>query len=143
MFKMRAFPMLLPLAALLALPVTGMAEETVQGIINGYGCTVKGETCPTKRTDPHLAMEREFVLLTSGGDYYLMPNVPRDTKVRYVLMHAQVTGTMDNKHDAIYVDVLKIKRGDSYKTVWSKEWAMMERQRLFREEGAPGPALSE
>lgn len=134
--------LVLPLVALLALPLTGFAGQ-VTGIINGYNCTKADKTCPTDRTDPHLALEPDFVVLTSGGDYYLMPNVPRDSKVRHVLKEVKVTGDIDKQHQAINVDELKVKRDGGYETVWSEKWAMEERKRIYEETGTPGPGMAQ
>lgn len=134
---------LLPLGLLLAAPLAVQAGETITGVINGYGCAAKGETCPADRNDPHLALERDFVIMTSGGGYYLMPNIPRDTKVRHALEQAQVMGDVNKKFGSIDVDVLKVKRDGEYRTVWSKEWAMQERERIYGEGEPPGPGMAQ
>jgi hypothetical protein len=52
----------------------------------------EGKTCPVDRLDPHIALERDFVLQKPNGDYMFLPNAPRTVKVRHVLSDVEVTG---------------------------------------------------
>ena len=89
---------------------------SVTGQINGYGCAHEGHSCPTESSDPHLALEPDFVLLKADGDYLFMSNVPRDVKVRHALEQVTVNGDVNEKLNNIDVDEFKV--GD--KLVWSK-----------------------
>jgi hypothetical protein len=110
------------------LAATSVHADTRYGRINGHHCAHGGETCPLDRLDPHLALERDFVLQTPEGTYYFMPNLPRDVKIRHVLAQARVTGSLDPRYKTITVDELKVKEDGSFNVVWSQakqaeEWA--------------------
>lgn len=101
--------------------VASVHAETLTGRLNGHGCAHGGHTCPADKLDPHLAFEPDFVLQESDGDYYFLANVPRDTKVRYVLEEVKAQGSLDSKYHSMVVDELMVKQGDSYQTVWSQK----------------------
>lgn len=116
----------LSLAGLLA---AGSAPaETFNGRINGHSCAHNGEVCPIDRLDPHVALERDFVLQTADGTYYFMTNLPREVKVRHVLSQARVEGDLNPRYNTLLVEELQVKQGDAYRSVWSNaeqsaEWA--------------------
>lgn len=118
----------------LLIPVSpAHSEQTLTGRINGLHCATEGEFCPIDKLDPHLVLEPDFVLQTAEGEYYFLPNMRRETKMRYVLDQVQVTGTVNNKYNNVQVDEFRVKKGDSYKTVWSEkmqqdEWNIWYRQ---------------
>lgn len=105
-------------AAAMVLPLVANAG-TVTGEVQGASCIVSGYRCPVDKADPYISLERDFVVLTSGGEFYFMPNLDRAMKARYVGMQVRVTG--DVRGQSIDVDKVEVKRGFTYKTVWSKE----------------------
>lgn len=120
--KMRpSFTSLLLSAALLTPSIVSAETITFTGKLNGLECAIAGDVCPIDKLDPHLALESDFVLQKADGTHYLLPNVPRDTKVRYVLEDVQVTGDLNQKYNAIKVDEFQVRRNSAYKTVWSQE----------------------
>lgn len=126
MNRLRLTARTLAFSALLA--ATAIHADTLTGRINGHHCAHGGETCPLDRLDPHLALERDFVLQTADGTYYFMTNLPRDVKVRHVLTQARVTGDIDPRYKTVTVDELQVKEGDNFKVVWTQakqvgEWA--------------------
>ena len=70
----------IPMVALLALPSSVMAE-TYSGKLNGHGCVHAGMTCPVDRLDPHVALESNFVLQKSDGEYYFLTDMPMSVNV--------------------------------------------------------------
>lgn len=110
-------------AALWMLPLS-LNAATLTGIINGYECAHEGEACPINAGDPHLLLESDFVLQTPDGEHYLLPNLHRDLKIRYVLRQVQVTGRLSERYHSVDVDELRVKQDSTYETVWSK--AMMQ-----------------
>lgn len=115
----------------LLLPMMANAEPvTVTGFINTLSCAEEGTVCPIDKLDPHIAASRDFVLQERqvAGEYYFLPNLPRDTKARYVLEEVQVTGELNRRYNAITVDEFRVKRGgNAFRTVWSpqlqaREW---------------------
>jgi len=96
--------------------------DTITGKLIGHSCAHSGKACPTGKLDPHLALERDFVLVKPNGKYIFLTNVPRDVKVRHVLDTLTITGDMDSRYNAFTVDAIKINN----KTVWSQEIAIQE-----------------
>lgn len=116
--KMNQMVTVFGIAMLSAMPVIAKAGESITGRIIGHDCAHKAELCPIDKLDPHITLERDFVLV-SGGDYYFLPNLPRDTKVRYVLDTVTVTGDVDKKHGAIRVQELTVSQNGKKKVAWS------------------------
>ena len=78
------------------LPVCATAGS-VEGSVQGFACVTQGTTCPVGKEDPMAAVERVFVVLTKGGDYYFVPNVDRAAMARYINLTVRVTGTVSTK----------------------------------------------
>ena len=95
--------------------------EIVEGRLNGHGCVHAGITCPLDPEDPHILIERDFVLQKENGDYMFLTNLPRSTKLQYVLQDVQINGVVDTKYNTIVVHELMIMEDDDWKTVWIKK----------------------
>ncbi len=115
--------------ALLTLPSAVMADS-FSGKLNGHGCAHAGMTCPVDRLDPHVALESDFVLQKSDGDYYFLTDMPMSVKRRYALAVVKVDGKLNEKYHAIDVNEFRVKKGDSYKLMWSKAMQKKERESL-------------
>ena len=126
------YPLVLVVSIAFMVPAGAYAAKTVEGWIQGLNCVRYGHNCPIDRLDPHLMFEPDFVLLLKDGDYWLMPNVARIVKAKYVHKTIRVTGNTDAKFKSIEVDKLEVKDGGSYKTIWSK--AMMKKEWQKRQE---------
>lgn len=127
----------LSMAALFALPLS-VSAETFTGMINGHECAHQEHTCPVGKLDPHVALESDFVLMAGDKDYFFMPNLSRDVKVRYVLDTVQVEGTKHPRFNSIKVDIFRVKQGDKFVTVWTQKQADFEYDALYRD-GAAWP----
>lgn len=114
------FILMMPLAA-------SAAMETVTGKIEGLTCVTGGYVCPIDQADPMLALERDFVLVVESGDFYLMPNLDRALKARYVLRDVTVKGFIDERYRSIDVEELIVNG----KVVWSLEREREMRKRLL------------
>jgi len=126
------FTFVLTIALAFILPVGVRASRTVEGWIQGYNCVVHGHRCPIDTLDPHLILEPDFALILNDGNYWLMPNIARHVKAKYVHNAIRVTGDLNSKYNSIEVDKLEVKKNGSYATVWSKE--MMRREMENRQE---------
>jgi hypothetical protein len=126
------FTFVLITALALIVPVGARASKTVEGWIQGYNCVVHGHRCPIDTLDPHLMLEPDFALIVNNGNYWLMPNIARNVKAKYVHNAIRVTGDLNSKYNSIDVDKLEVKKNGSYTTVWSKE--MMRREMENRQE---------
>jgi len=113
-------------------PVGAGAAKTVEGWMQGFNCVVHGHKCPIDNLDPHLMLESDFVILVDDGNYWLMPNIARIVKAKYVQSAIRVTGDLNPKYNSIDVDKLEVKKNGSFKTVWSKE--MVRREMESRQE---------
>lgn len=102
--------------------------DTLTGRIVGHHCAHEGTTCPIDKLDPHIVLERDFVLV-DGDSYYFMPNLPRDVKIRHVLDRVTIEGSVDSKFNVLTVDALMVD-GRS-KPVWSAKM-QAEVQQTFR-----------
>ena len=108
-----------------------MQAETIEGRLNGLECASHGMECPTSNLDPHIALERDFVVQTADGKYYFVTNLDRAIKSRHALKMVRVEGKLSSKFDAINANELWVKDGGKYNLTWSV--AMQdEQQRLMR-----------
>ena len=57
------------------------------------------------------------MLLLSDGRYFLLPNLDRHIKSKYLTMNVRVSG--EQKSDSIWVERLEVKESDQYRQVWS------------------------
>jgi hypothetical protein len=132
MIKNTLYTFVLITALAFIVPVGARASMTVEGWIQGYNCVVHGHRCPIDTLDPHLMLEPDFALIVNNGNYWLMPNIARNVKAKYVHNAIRVTGDLNSKYNSIDVDKLEVKKNGSYTTVWSKE--MMRREMERRQE---------
>lgn len=119
--KLRGRLMLLLCAALLLPFSASAATETYEGIINGLKCAIEGLVCPIDKLDPMIEAESDFVLQRPDGTFYLLPNVDRRLKTRYVLDQVRITGEVNPRYKAIDVEKFEVRRNGDYRTVWTPE----------------------
>jgi hypothetical protein len=112
---------------LVLIPATGWADR-IEGYLNGLACASKGEMCPTDKDDPHVLLERDFVIQTEDGKFFYITNMDWKTKLRYVLRKVRVEGKFSDRSSAIAADEFWVKHGDGYRLEWSLE-RMREKQR--------------
>lgn len=108
-------------AGMSLIPIFANAADVIEGKMNGIRCSTEGDTCPIDRLDPHLALEPDFVVQQPDGQYYLIVNLDRAVKARYVLDDVRVTGDVNSRYNAVNAHKLEVKKGGSYKTVWTLE----------------------
>ena len=137
MISMRLYGGLSGLALTMMLAAPAAFAETFSGKLNGHDCAHAGKTCPVDRLDPHIALERDFVLQKSDGEYMFLTNVPRTVKVRYVLSDVEVTGELNARYHSITVDEFRVKSAGGYKTVWSQAKQRAEFDNLYSEGQIP------
>ena len=118
--------LILVIAIAFMAPVGAYAAKNFDGWMQGFNCVTHGHKCPIDNLDPHLMLESDFVLLLNDGNYFLLPNISRVVKAKYVHSAIRVTGDVNSKYKSIDVDKLEVKEGNSFKTVWSKKMMMEE-----------------
>lgn len=109
------------LAGFLLISTFANAADVIEGKMNGIHCATEGYTCPIDKLDPHIALEPDFVVQQPDGQYYLIVNLDRAVKARYVLDDVRVTGDVNSRYNAVNAHKLEVKKGDSYKAVWTLE----------------------
>ena len=109
--------LVLALSFLVLAPVWANAGS-VEGTIQGFTCVTTGKTCPVGKEDPMAAVERVFVVLTKGGDYYFIPNVDRAVLARHINEMVKVDGTISAKYPSIQADKIEVYQKGAWKTVW-------------------------
>jgi hypothetical protein len=111
----------------LILPTTGMTAEfaTYEGTIQGLNCIHFQQKCPEKDLDMYIALEHDSVLLLADGRHFVLPNLDRGIKARYLTKDVRIRGKQ--KGTTIWVDNLELKEGQRYRLVWNfKEQQKME-----------------
>lgn len=92
--------------------------ETVTGRLNGHDCVHAGISCPVDPQDPHILLEKDYVLQQTNGDYLFLTNIPRSTKLQYILHDIQISGRLDRKYNTVEVYELMVMQDDEWKSVW-------------------------
>jgi hypothetical protein len=115
------------LMALLLPALVANAETTLTGKMTGITCLVQGYICPIDKADPMINLEKEFVLVTASGDYYLLSNIGLGLQAKYALEVVDVTGDVNAKYKSIKVS--KIYKGGN--VVWSQAMENAMRRSLM------------
>jgi hypothetical protein len=116
---------------LLPLSVDAGQNQTIEGRMEGLDCVLEGHVCPVDHLDPHITYEPDFVLHQGGTKYYLLLDVPRVVKARYVKSKVRVTGEVKAKYSAIKVDTLEVEQAGKFKKVWSRSSQWEEWKKRF------------
>ncbi len=121
------------LAILSLLPVWSVADS-LEGRLNGLDCASHGEMCPTDKDDPHVLLERDFVVQTEDGNYFFITNMDWRTKLQYVLSMVKVEGKRSEKLMVISADEFWVKQENGeYQLKWSLDMAReAEKQRKLK-----------
>ena len=61
LFVVKSVTVAATLIGAMALYAPSSITASIEGKLNGLDCASHGETCPTDRLDPHVALERDFV----------------------------------------------------------------------------------
>ena len=104
--------------------------STVEGKIQGLQCVLEAKLCPVDNQDPHIAAERNFVVVTGPDSYYLIPNVDRAVLARHLMSKVRVTGETSSKYKSIKADRFEVQVNGKWKTAWTQEMEDMERRGL-------------
>ncbi|WP_320040226.1 hypothetical protein [uncultured Desulfobacter sp.] len=98
---------------------TSASAETFEGTIQGADCVINDAYCAEDRTDPHLCMEKNFILVTEGKEYFFLPNLYRSLKESCYKQNVRVTGKRSGK--AIRVDTLDVQKAGEYRRIWDRK----------------------
>ena len=64
----------------------------------------------------YIALEPDFVLLLPDGRHFVLPNLDRGIKTRYLTKDVRIRG--EQKGTAIWVEQLQVKEGQHYRPMW-------------------------
>ena len=113
--------MILILILALMMPLAASAKQAFRGQIVGLTFAHHSHKYPRDMMIIHAQFEPDFVLLAEKGKHYMLPNLPRDVKVRYLGETLTIKGELGSKGTSITVDRLEVKKGAASKVVWSME----------------------
>ena len=91
-------------------------QMAFEGTIQGLNCVHFQQKCPEKDLDMYIALEHDFVLLLSDGSHFVLPNLDRGIKARYLTKDVRIHGVQ--KGTSIWVEKLEVKVGKQYRLVW-------------------------
>jgi hypothetical protein len=116
------------------MPLKASGSQAIEGRIEALDCIIYGRPCPVDYLDPHIALASDFVLLLGKGDeHYLLPNIPRYVKAKYMGKPVRVTGKVNKNYKAVDAEELELKHRGSYKIIWSK-WSQPDDWSQWRKE---------
>jgi hypothetical protein len=125
--------LIMALMVILSFSVSAEQQKTLTGHMEGLNCILYGNLCPVDELDPRIDLETDFVLYLDSGEYYLLPNIPRSVKAKYIGKAIRVTGEVNIKYKAVTVDNLELKRAGGYRIVWSK-WSQVDPWQEWKED---------
>ena len=101
---------------LVANQVRAAEKVRLEGTIRGAKCTHYKVKC--YNDDNHISLEPDFVFVMPNGEYYFIPNLPRDVKTRHAYEKVRIHGELQNQE--LWVDKLVDldERGSRSKTTW-------------------------
>jgi len=133
--KYRAILTLTVLTLALMVPLTAHgAEKTLAGTLVGVTTVMGGPQYSRDMMLAHATFEPDFVLLVKPPqEHYMLANLPRDIKVRFVGEEVRVTGEVNPQNTAIKVSKLEVKQGDTYTVAWTAQmqWKAYEERQKF------------
>lgn len=98
--------------------ISSVQAASFEGVIKGAQCHIQGSQCVKAKNDPLLVLENDFVLV-SGSDYYFLPNLPREEKLKLLNDPVRIEGSLSGRE----IDVDKVIRNqkNNEQVVWDWE----------------------
>ena len=112
------FAALVLILSVLAAGSAAFGSDLFSGTIEGADCVINKLNCAKDINDPHLAMERDFVLVTGDGRYYFMPNLRRIYKELAYKKQVRIKGTREGA--AIVVQKFEVLKHDDFFCAWDQ-----------------------
>ncbi len=104
---------------LTATQVSAAGKVQLEGTIQGAKCTHFKVKC--YNDDNHIALEPDFVFVVPSGEYYFMPNLPRDVKSRHAYEKVRIHGELQIQELWVNKLVDLDASGSRSKTTW--DWS--------------------
>ena len=128
MKRINLIKIVVTISIFLMVPIVSIASVTIKGKIVGVNSLTEGGMTPVDSNDPRMAFEPDFVIITDTGDYYLIPNVPREVKAESIYKKVKVVGEVNEKYRSIEADEFYVKKRITFKIKWNKiEWERKEK----------------
>ncbi len=100
--------------------VNAFSEQiTLDGTIQGASCVINNTYCPEDSSDPHIALEKTFVLVDEDKNYYFLSNISKIAKMSLLNKNIQVTAKKQGK--ALYVKSVSVI-GNNNRTAKVWDW---------------------
>ena len=127
---MKKWFLVLIIAVGLCFPASSFAA-TKEGTIQGLFSVCDGKTCTPGEEMLVAAMEEIFVLQTTGGESYLLPNIKSSALSRFLNKMVRVEGEIKLQGKAIIVDKAEVYEKGTWKTFFSQKIAD-EAMKMYR-----------
>lgn len=116
-FKILTFSFL----AIVICSINAFSEQvTLEGKIQGASCVINNTYCPEDSSDPHIALEKTFVLVDGDKNYYFLSNIGKIAKMN--LLNKSIKVTAKKNGNALYVKSVYLKEGNNRTSkVWDWE----------------------
>lgn len=118
---MKRAALLFSLLILISAVPAGAETTTIEGMITGFDCLVKGQTCPAGKEEPFISSQSMFVVIAPDNKYYFVPNIGRTVMARHYGEQVRVSGDMNPRYNSIQADRFDLKQGSRWKTIWSPD----------------------
>ena len=115
---MKKWLLVLIIAVGLCFPASSFAV-TKEGTIQGLFSVCEGKTCSPGEEMLVAAMEEIFVLQTSTGESFLLPNIKSAALARFINKMVRVEGTMTLQGKALKVIKAEVFEKGTWKTWYS------------------------
>ncbi|MBW1863120.1 MAG: hypothetical protein JRJ02_12225 [Deltaproteobacteria bacterium] len=127
---MKKWFLVLIIALALCFPASASAV-TKEGTIQGLFSVCEGATCTPGEEMLVAAMEEIFVLHTSAGESYLLPNIKSNALSRFINKMVRVEGDIKLQGKAIIVNKAEVYEKGKWKTFYSKAMAEQAMKDLY------------
>lgn len=127
---MKKWLLVLIIAVGLCFPASSFAV-TKEGTIQGLFSVCEGKTCSPGEEMLVAAMEEIFVLQTSSGEAFLLPNIKSSALSRFLNKMVRVEGTIKLEGKALVADKAEVFEKGNWKTFYSKAIAEKAMKDLY------------
>jgi hypothetical protein len=131
MKRINLIKIVVTISIIVMVPILSIASVTIKGKIVGVNSLTEGGMTPVDSNDPRMALEPDFVMITDTGDYYLIPNVPREVKAKSIYKKVKVIGEVNERYKSIEADEFYVKKRLTFKIKWTKNKWERKQKLLF------------
>lgn len=117
---------LIALISVVAFSANAFSEKVaLNGLIKGASCVINKTYCPENSSDPHIALEKTFVLVDNAGGYFFLSNLGKVMQIALLNKPIHVEGNKKGK--TLFVEAVYEAENDRKKSIiWS--WANIKKK---------------